>query len=159
LGQSDQGTSRRVAHAAGQCIWNHLRAGGRVMAKLDELLRAAGGNAAESMGRAPATTMHGASPPAAPATPARLQGITRSRDAAETPVTKMARDPGQPREEFDNESLTRLAESMRVRGQLQPIRVRWDDSLGKYVIICGERRWRAAELAGLATMSCIIVEG
>src|SRR5262249_34726832 len=49
-----------------------------------------------------------------------------------------------------------LAQSLRSRGQLQPIRVRWDEAAGRYVIICGERRWRAAELAGLPMMTAII---
>ena len=40
------------------------------------------------------------------------------------PVAKIDRDPDQPRQEFDEEDLARLAESLRIRGQLQPIRVR-----------------------------------
>jgi ParB family chromosome partitioning protein len=74
-------------------------------------------------------------------------------------VEKLHRDPNQPREEFDAEALGRLAESIRTRGQLQPIRVRWDEGRGGYVIIAGERRWRAAKMAGLATMSAVVVEG
>ena len=48
---------------------------------------------------------------------------------------------------------------MKARGQLQPIRVRWDEERDQYIIVCGEHRWRAAEMAGLPTMSCIIMEG
>lgn len=131
------------------------------MSKLDELMRAAGGNAAESMGTPRPRPMHGASPVAAPAVPERLRGVVRSRNAAEIPVSKIERDPGQPREEegFDEAALSRLAESIRTRGVLQPVRVRWDEGRGAYVLICGERRWRAAQLAGLATLPCVIVEG
>jgi ParB family chromosome partitioning protein len=130
------------------------------MSKLDELMRASRGIASESMGRPPAAAaMHGASAPPAPAVPDRLRGVARSKDAAEIPIDKIDRDPGQPREEFEPEALARLAESIRVRGQLQPIRVRWDESRSTYVIVCGERRWRAARMAGATTMSCVIMDG
>ena len=103
--------------------------------------------------------MHGAwgGPPAS-TMPARLQGIAKAKNASEIPLDKIGPDPNQPREEFEEEGLGRLAESMRTRGQLQPIRVRWDEGRAEYVIICGERRWRAATLAGLKAMSCVIEE-
>ena len=131
------------------------------MSKLDELRRLAGGNAAESMGTPGAPSMQRASPPpptgnAAP--PDRLRGVARSKNAAEIPVDRIGPDPAQPREEFEPEALARLTESLREKGQLQPIRVRWDEGAGAYVIICGERRWRAATQAGLTTMQCIIAE-
>ena len=128
------------------------------MGKLDELRRLAGDNVDDSMGvgRSPRrdemTT-------ATSAAPARWQGVSKSRNAAEIPVEKITPDPDQPREEFDEEALGRLAESLKVRGQLQPIRVRWDEGNGRYVIVCGERRWRAARMAGLAAMSCIVMDG
>jgi ParB family chromosome partitioning protein len=126
------------------------------MGKLDELMKSSRGIAAESMGRLePSGVMHGAS---VPAMPDRLQGITRSKSAAEIPLDKLAPDPDQPREEFDEASLARLAESLRTRGQLQPIRVRWDEEQSRYLIVCGERRWRAAKLAGLPSMSCVIMD-
>jgi ParB family chromosome partitioning protein len=128
------------------------------MGKLDELLRTGGANIDESMGvgvvRGPGT------PSAVPSSaPARWQGVTKSKGAVEIPVEKLHRDPNQPREEFDEASLARLAESIRARGQLQPIRARWDEGRGAYVIIAGERRWRAARMAGLATVSAVVVEG
>jgi ParB family chromosome partitioning protein len=85
--------------------------------------------------------------------------VVRSKDVAQIQLDRIAPDPGQPREDFDEESLGRLAESMKARGQLQPIRVRWDEDKGLYVIVCGERRWRAARVAGLASVACVIVEG
>jgi ParB family chromosome partitioning protein len=78
---------------------------------------------------------------------------------AEVPVAKIGPDPDQPREEFDEDAIDRLADSLRDRGQLQPIRVRWDESRAQYMIVFGERRWRAAQKAGLETMLAIIVEG
>jgi ParB family chromosome partitioning protein len=126
------------------------------MGKLDDLMKSSRGIASESMGRPATAPMNGSS---TPATPDRLQGVTRSKAAAEIPLAKIAPDPAQPREEFDAESLGRLAESMKARGQLQPIRVRWDDGTGHYVIVCGERRWRAAEQAGMSAISCVIMDG
>jgi ParB family chromosome partitioning protein len=133
------------------------------MGKLDEILRSAGGHIAESTGadrpRGAGTVSHGASPAGPPPVPARWQGVAKSKNAIEIPLAKLDRDPEQPREEFDAESLERLAESLKVKGQLQPIRVRWDEGRGVYLIICGERRWRAARMAGLATLSAIVHEG
>jgi ParB family chromosome partitioning protein len=91
--------------------------------------------------------------------PDRLQGIARSKNAAEIPIDKIDRDPDQPREEFEPGALARLAESIRERGQLQPIRVRWNAERSLYIIVCGERRWRAARMAGSTTLSCVIMEG
>src|SRR5262249_10865017 len=65
-------------------------------------------------------------------------------------------DPDQPREEFDEEAIGRLASSLRSQGVLQPIRVRWHEGRGFYVIIAGERRWRAARMAGIATLPCVV---
>jgi ParB family transcriptional regulator, chromosome partitioning protein len=130
------------------------------MAKLDELMKASRAVASESMGAPrPSTPMHGASPPPAGQTPERLKGIVRSKNAAEIPVDRIGPDPDQPREEFDEDALDRLAESLKSKGQLQPIRVRWDEGRGFYIIICGERRWRAAQRGGLETMTAVIVEG
>ena len=68
-------------------------------------------------------------------------------------------EPGlkQPRKRFDEETLADLAESIRLHGILQPLTVRRLAS-GYYQIIAGERRWRAAKLAGLSEVPAIIVE-
>ncbi len=86
-------------------------------------------------------------------------GRKRADNAAVIRLDRIDRDPNQPRAEFDAEDLGRLAESMRTRGQLQPIRVRWDDARRIYVVVLGERRWRAAAIAGLETLACIVLEG
>lgn len=64
------------------------------------------------------------------------------------------RNPEQPRKIFDEDALRELAESIKVHGVIQPIIVK---QIGdRYVIIAGERRWRASRLAGLKTIPCII---
>src|SRR5262245_30442884 len=55
-------------------------------------------------------------------------------------------DPEQPRKDFGEEGLVRLAESLRKFSQLQPVLVRKEGS--RYILVTGERRWRAAKLAG-----------
>ena len=121
------------------------------MGKLDDLKRPAWATPSRVMGAFVAPRCTGATPGAVHgAAPAHLDGVTRAKNAASIPVEKIDRDPDQPREEFDAEALGRLAESLKARGQLQPIRVRWDEGRGVYVIVCGERRWRAARMAGLA---------
>ncbi len=126
------------------------------MGKLDDLLKAGGANIAESMGAGFQRAGQGGAKTST--VPTRWQGVAKSKNAVEVPIDKIARDPDQPREEFEPDALERLAESLKTRGQIQPIRVRWDEAQDKYVLICGERRWRAAGLAGLATMSCVVSE-
>jgi ParB family chromosome partitioning protein len=129
------------------------------MSKLERLLGDVGANIDASMGAGrEARPLHGATPAPGVSANARMQGVTRSKDAAEIPVNRITPDPDQPREEFDPESLARLAESLKTQGQLQPIRVRWMEGQGSYMIVMGERRWRAAKMAGLATMSCVIMD-
>lgn len=130
------------------------------MSKREELLRSGGGNILSSMGTGQSQELPaGLDPATALRRPAHLEGLTREKAAARIAVDRIVRDPDQPREEFDEEALQRLANSLRTRGQLQPIRVRWDEGRGAYVILVGERRWRAAQQAGLAELSCIVVDG
>ena len=72
------------------------------------------------------------------------------------PLDLIEPDPGQPRKEFDSESLAKLADSLRKRGQIQPVMVCWSDSQAAYVILTGERRWRAARQAGMEKLACIV---
>ena len=73
------------------------------------------------------------------------------------PIEKIEPRADQPRKRFDPEALEMLAESIRTYGLIQPITVRPLDS-GFYQIIAGERRWRAARMAGLSEVPCIIME-
>jgi len=94
-----------------------------------------------------------------PAGPDPLDGLGRIKGAFAIPLGKLVPDPNQPRQEFDEDALRRLAASLRDRGQLQPIRVRWDEGRGAYVVVLGERRYRAAKIAGLETVACVVAEG
>jgi ParB family chromosome partitioning protein len=97
-----------------------------------------------------------AAAPALPAeAPAKLRGTVRLRDALRIDLDRLAPDPNQPRKEFDPVELNDLAESLRSRGQLQPIRVRWEAAMERWVIVVGERRYRAAARAGLTSLVCV----
>ncbi len=72
------------------------------------------------------------------------------------PLHKIEPNPNQPRKVFDEEALEDLAESIREHGLIQPIAVRPEEN-GYYRIIAGERRWRAARIAGLAEVPVLIL--
>jgi ParB family transcriptional regulator, chromosome partitioning protein len=126
------------------------------MGKADQLLRSMGGIIAESASHRGAPAVMPTTPASSTLTTDRLAGVARSKAALDIPLAKIEADPDQPREDFDEDSLARLAGSVGSRGILQPIRVRWDEGRGAYVIIAGERRWRAAKMAGLATLPCVL---
>lgn len=73
------------------------------------------------------------------------------------PIHKVEPNPDQPRRDFDEEELEALSESISVHGIIQPLTVRELNS-GFYQIIAGERRWRAARMAGLSEVPVVIVE-
>ena len=75
----------------------------------------------------------------------------------ELPVYKVEPNPEQPRREFDEEELQALADSISVHGVIQPLTVREMPS-GYYQIIAGERRWRAARMAGLSDVPVVVIE-
>jgi ParB family chromosome partitioning protein len=131
------------------------------MGKLDELTRSLGANIGQSvgLGRPPGQLPPGIDPAQAVRPSAREQGVGRSKDTLIIPTEKIQPDPDQPREDFDPEALARLAESLRTKGQLQPVRVRWSEDDGAYILIMGERRWRAAIQAGMPTMTCVVHGG
>jgi ParB family transcriptional regulator, chromosome partitioning protein len=76
----------------------------------------------------------------------------------EIDLTMIDRNPRQPRQVFDEESLAELVHSIREFGLMQPIVVRSLDGTGRYQLVMGERRWRAAQQAGLATIPSIVRE-
>ena len=78
-----------------------------------------------------------------------------AQELREIPTDMVAPNPHQPRRDFDEEALVALAESIRVRGVLQPVLVR-PLPAGTYELIAGERRWRAAGLAELETIPAIV---
>jgi len=68
-------------------------------------------------------------------------------------------DPRQPRRYFDEAALKELAASITARGIKQPLTVRWDADSHTYCIIDGERRYRAATIANLPEVPCLLAEG
>src|SRR6476469_6821729 len=88
-------------------------------------------------------------------TPSTTQGGAGDRDLRQIPVDLISPNPLQPRRDFDEETLIALAGSLGDRGVLQPVLVR-PSAAGTYELIAGERRWRAAQLAGLDTIPALV---
>jgi ParB family transcriptional regulator, chromosome partitioning protein len=88
-------------------------------------------------------------------TPSTTQGGPGDRDLRQLPVELIRPNPRQPRQAFDEEALLALAGSLGDRGVLQPVLVR-PAAGGTYELIAGERRWRAAQLAGLETIPALV---
>jgi ParB family chromosome partitioning protein len=83
-----------------------------------------------------------------------LSAVDRQELVLELPIEKIDADPAQPRTEFSEDTIRELAESLRCAGQIQPIEVR---EVGeRYIVIDGERRWRAAQLAALPTLRALV---
>lgn len=111
------------------------------MSKFSKILASYGDTSAESAGQRKKTA-----------------GCTTMVNVLKVPLARLVRDDNQPRKEFDVEELHRLAGSLKSKGQLQPIVARYDEQADKFVIVAGERRWRAAELAGLPTLDVVLDE-
>lgn len=100
--------------------------------------------------------------PSAPIPEKNLQNkednlINESKNSEMTlPIHKIEPNPNQPRNQFDEDSLQELADSIQQYGILQPLLVKKKDKY--YEIIAGERRWRAAKMAGLEEVPVIIRE-
>src|SRR5205823_5338190 len=78
-----------------------------------------------------------------------------SQELRELPIDLISPNPRQPRGSFDDETLVALAESIKQRGVLQPVLVRSVVG-GRFELVAGERRWRAAQLAELDTIPAVI---
>ena len=82
-----------------------------------------------------------------------------SGGSREAPIELIRRNPDQPRRTFREEDLVELSDSIRQKGVLQPILVRpAPGASGEYQIVAGERRWRAAQRAGLKTLPIMVRE-
>jgi ParB family chromosome partitioning protein len=81
--------------------------------------------------------------------------VAEARSASLLPVAAITPNPTQPRRMFDETALNELADSIRIKGVLQPILVRPAEE-GRYEIVAGERRWRAAQMAGLHEIPVVI---
>jgi ParB family chromosome partitioning protein len=111
-------------------------------------------NIEESMG----VRTHDLRPVLSPVADSKYVGRRPLRNAGKVAISQVIPDPNQPRVEFSEESLDHLAQSIQHTGQLQAIRVRWSAELEKWVIIAGERRWRATKRAGLPEIDCTFIE-
>ena len=111
-------------------------------------------------------------PPGPPSGPPRSKGLGRGLDALlgpgpggsgedrggrEIPVELIRRSPFQPRRRIDADALDELARSVRAHGVVQPVVVR-PVGEDRYELVAGERRWRAAQAAGLATVPAVVRE-
>ena len=92
---------------------------------------------------------------------ALFDGLTEEREVntpyRQLPLYKVEPNPTQPRQDFREEELQSLADSIAVHGVVQPLTVREMEN-GYYQIIAGERRWRAARIAGLTEVPAVIIE-
>ena len=124
--------------------------------KMEGLRAKMGSNVGESIGanRQPRPGLQTATP--AGGDP--FEGTTRRATARTIPLDKIEPDPDQPRKTFDQASLLTMASSLLAHGQLQAIKVRRDTSTAKFLIISGERRYRASILAGLKTIEADVIE-
>jgi ParB family transcriptional regulator, chromosome partitioning protein len=82
-------------------------------------------------------------------------GRAREDELRELPIELIAPNPTQPRRRFDQDALQALAGSLGERGVLQPVLVR-PKAGGTYELVAGERRWRAARIAGLETIPALV---
>lgn len=80
---------------------------------------------------------------------------SKQSGVTELDINKIYPNPNQPRKHFDEEALQELANSIKLHGIIQPIVVNKEDD-GKYMIIAGERRWRASRIAGLNVVPVVI---
>jgi ParB family transcriptional regulator, chromosome partitioning protein len=87
----------------------------------------------------------------------QVSGLRSSR-LCDIPLDHIRPNPGQPRKRIDQDALCSLAESISERGVLQPVIVRPRDNDG-YELVAGERRWRAAGIAGRATIPALVEDG
>ena len=80
--------------------------------------------------------------------------FSEKKKLVEITPEKIVPNPAQPRMDFAESELQQLAESIRINGVLQPVLVRRDRD--RYILVAGERRWRAAKIAGLRTIPAIV---
>lgn len=103
------------------------------------------------LGRGLAALLGDSAPAPTPAAPGATESVTA------LPIEHLSPGPFQPRGDFDPASMAELVDSIRARGILQPLLVRpKPDERDRYQIIAGERRWRAAQQAGLHTVPTLV---
>lgn len=133
------------------------------MTKLDAFLSEHGGKISESIGITPRSDakFHGETDgPNSMKNNDKYAGRSNNRATGvrEMEISRILADPTQPRRTFDQPELKRLASTIKKHGVMQPISVRWSDEVSKWIIIDGERRFRASKIAGIATIPCVFHE-
>lgn len=109
------------------------------------------------IGEVEAMNVRPAAQPASQGEGSAAPGAVQGGGTNEIALDLIRRNPAQPRRTFTEENLRELADSLKAKGVLQAILVRPDPKeAGKYQIIAGERRWRAARMAGLTTIPAVI---
>jgi ParB family chromosome partitioning protein len=112
----------------------------------------------KALGRGLAALLPGAAAPSSPMPVAAAVALARSNDGLRTvAIEEVHPSPTQPRKSFDDARLGELAESIRAQGIIQPLVVRHRAG-GGYDLIAGERRWRAAQRAGLHEVPVVVRE-
>lgn len=84
-----------------------------------------------------------------------MPAYARASNVGHVKLSDVIPDPNQPRKDFDQKALARLARTIKRYGQLVPIRVRRDPESSHWMIVSGERRYHAAKLAGLKVIQCV----
>lgn len=125
------------------------------MSRADALAKRIGGNMASTLGIGQPFAGVDRSP-ARPTIPMadKNAGRTVDRGKGFMLLENIVPDPAQPRKEFDEERIRELADSIKTYGLLTPIVIRWDQELGKYKIVAGERRYRAMTLLQETSIPC-----
>lgn len=108
-----------------------------------------------ALGRGMAALLSNAAPPPS-STASAADAAIPGRTLLSLPIEAVERNPEQPRKRFEEEKLDELAASIREHGVVLPILVRREN--GKYRILAGERRWRAAQRAGLKEIPAVLRE-
>lgn len=89
--------------------------------------------------------------------PDDVQENTEENNKMLIPINKIKGDKDQPRKAFDSEKIAELTESIKAHGIIQPLILR-KETEEQYIIVAGERRWRAAKLAGMKDVPAIVME-
>lgn len=130
------------------------------MNKLAKLKAVGGEAAAESMGartKGKGKAKPEAGPKLADVDP-RFAGVESAGTLRDIRVETIEPDPEQPRKYFDPTALDELARSLKEEGQIQPAVVYWHEGAGKYRVVVGERRYRACVKAGIASLTCRVLD-
>lgn len=86
----------------------------------------------------------------------KKEKVVENSGVQEISIGLIDRNEEQPRTNFDKKALDELADSIKIHGVIQPILL--NENNGRYIIVAGERRWRAARIAGLKTIPAIVKE-